>query len=148
MGVSAWDKLLEPVVEGLGFQLYGIEYFGGNTKTLRIYIDHDNGIGIKDCERVSKQISSLLDVEDVVKDKYVLEVSSPGLDRPLLKHQHYVRYVGCELTLKLSSPVNERKRYKGTIEKVEQEDVTINVDGEPVIIPFHFIFKAKLVPEY
>ncbi len=102
---SKLRELLQPVVEALGCELWGLELqSGGKRKLLRIYIDKEDGIGVEDCERVSRQSSSILDVEDAINGEYVLEVSSPGMDRPLYELAHYEKFKGENITLKLRFP--------------------------------------------
>ena len=100
-------QLLQPVVEALGCELWGVDLqTGAKTKLLRIYIDKDNDlVGIEDCERVSRQASSILDVEDVINGEYILEVSSPGMDRPLYEIGQYEKYVGEDISLRIAIPL-------------------------------------------
>lgn len=105
-------NLIEPVVAGLGYELLGIEYISqGRHSVLRLYIDSEQGIGLGDCEQVSRQVSGVMDVEDPLKGQYVLEVSSPGLDRPLFKAEHYVRYIGETVRIRLRRPVDNQRKF-------------------------------------
>ena len=110
-------KILAPVVESLDCNFWGVEYFPkGRDSLLRVYIDKPEGIAVEDCERVSRQVSSVLDVEDPIRSEYTLEVSSPGIDRPLTRLKDYVRFVGFEARLELGVPLpNGRKRLQGQI---------------------------------
>ncbi len=140
--------LLRPVVEGLGYELVGVEYRPqGRHSLLRVYIDQPGGIGIEDCETVSRQISALLDVEDPIRGQYTLEVSSPGLDRPLFEQAHFERFAGCEAQLRLLAPLNGRRKFRGRIEGVEDERVLMAVDGELLRIPLADIDRANLVAD-
>ncbi len=144
-------QLLEPVVTGLGYELVGIEWTADarQRRVLRIYIDIDDGITVDDCELVSGQISALLDVEDPIPGNYVLEVSSPGLDRPLFTLEHFRRFIGRPAHVKLLQPMAGRKRFKGTIKAIHDNHVTIIThEGDTVDIPFEWIEKARLVPDY
>jgi len=140
--------LLEPVVMQLGFELAGIEYLSqGNGSMLRIYIDNEDGVNVDDCGLVSKQISALLDVEDTIREHYTLEVSSPGLDRLLFKKQHYERFVGSDVKVRLRMPLDGRRNFKGEIIACEGDDVIVEVDGEQYPLAIDNIDKARLVVE-
>ncbi len=141
-------SLLQPVVEGLGYELVGVEYHPqGRHSLLRVYIDQPEGIGIEDCERVSRQISAVLDVEDPIRGQYTLEVSSPGLDRPLFEPAHFERFAGHEVKLRLLSPLEGRRRLSGRLAGVEDGCVVVEGDGESWRIPFDMIERANLVPD-
>ncbi len=117
------QKLVEPVVKALGFQLWGIEYLGqGRHTLLRIYIDKEGGINIEDCAEASRQISSILDVEDPIKDEYTLEVSSPGLDRMLFRPEQYRDYIGSAVKIRLSANQDGRRNFMGTLKEVVQQE--------------------------
>ncbi|QWF72250.1 ribosome maturation factor RimP [Methylomonas paludis] len=141
--------LLEPIVEGLGYECVGIEYNPHPLHgMLRIYIDSPDGILVDDCSKVSHQISGVLDVEDPIQGNYQLEVSSPGADRPFFKLSQFQAYIGSTVALNLFSPVDKRKKITGLIQAVEGEEILL-VEGERCFrIPFAAISKARLVPEY
>ncbi len=140
---------LEPSITGLGYELIGIEYVSGtHHPVVRIYIDKPDGIGVDDCERVSRQVSAVLDVEDPVQGHYTLEVSSPGLDRPLFTAAHYERVVGEEIKAKLHRPIAGRRNFKGTLLSVREGEVVIEVDGEERVLPLSDIERARLVPKW
>ena len=143
-------ELIAPIVEGLGYELVGVEYLPqGKHSLLRIYIDvPEKGVGVEDCEKVSRQVSSVLDVEDPISGQYVLEVSSPGLDRPLFSPEHFERFVGREVKLQLSVPVNGRRKW--TAELVGMEDGVIKIKSEEEIVEISFedVDKARLVPDF
>ncbi len=144
-------RLLEPVVTGLGYEMVGIEWSADTRgrKVLRIYIDAEDGITVDDCEQVSRQISALLDVENPVRGAYMLEVSSPGLDRPLFSLKHFERFMGESVRIHLHQPHEGQRRFKGTILTVENDRVVIGTsDGKQVAIPFEIIEKARLIPDY
>jgi ribosome maturation factor RimP len=142
-------NLIEPVVASLGCELWGLEYLTqGRYTTLRIFIDGPSGVSLEDCEKVSRQISAVMDVEDPIDGEYTLEVSSPGMDRPLYIPSHYARYVGETVNVRLRMAREGRRRFKGEIVKVENEDVTINVEGKEILIPVDAIDKASIVPRY
>ncbi len=150
---SPLHKLLESSISGLGYELLGFELVqesGG--VVLRVYIDHEDGIGIKDCEIVSRHISGVLDVEDLVRGQYTLEVSSPGLDRPLFKPEHYVKFAGSKIRLKLNRMLEGRRKFKGRLHGMQGQDVIIDVSGsgasvDVVRIPFDLIEKGRIIPE-
>lgn len=140
--------LVQGPVEALGYELVGVEYLSaGRGATLRIYIDHPNGILLEDCARVSRQVSSVLDVEDPISENYQLEVSSPGLDRPLFTREHYARYTGCEVSVRTSVKVGGRRRFKGILIGLEGDQLVLKVDGEPVSLELDNIERARLVPD-
>jgi len=143
------QNTIEPVVTALGYELVGIEYLSqGRRSLLRIYIDHINGINLDDCERVSHQVSGALDVEDVIRGQYVLEVSSPGSDRPLFSIDQFNRFKGSEVNIRLSAPVNGRRKFKGVLREIDDANVILLVDEEEIRLPFNAIEKANLVPKY
>mgnify|MGYP003580168852 CR=1 FL=1 len=142
-------NLIEPVVVSLGCELWGLEYLTqGRYTTLRIFIDGPNGVSLEDCEKVSRQVSAVMDVEDPIDGEYTLEVSSPGMDRPLYTPAHYARYVGETVNLRLRMAREGRRKFKGSIVKVEGEDVTLNVDGKEILIPVDAIDKSNIVPRF
>ena len=140
-------RLLEPVVQGLGYEWVGAE-FDGHQRVLRVYIDHPEGITVDDCSKVSYQLSGVLDVEDPIPGRYQLEVSSPGMDRPLYTPEHFARFAGETVRLQLSRPLEGRRRFKARLEGLEGQDVLLLDEGELVRIPFDLIEKARLSPEF
>lgn len=141
--------LLEPVVAALGYELLGIDFRSRSGSVLvRLYIDRPGGVTIDDCEKVSHQVSGVLDVEDAVPGAYTLEVSSPGMDRPLFSAAQFQRFVGSEVKLKLAVPVNGQRNFRGTIREVRGEDVVINSSGTELSLAMDQIERANLVPEY
>ncbi|MDR0806630.1 MAG: ribosome maturation factor RimP [Enterobacteriaceae bacterium] len=141
-------ELISAPVEALGFELVGIEFIRGRQSTLRIYIDSDAGINVDDCADVSYQVSAVLDVEDPITTAYNLEVSSPGLERPLFNAAHYQRFIGEEVSLTLRMGVQNRRRWVGTIKSVEGEMITLNVEGKDEVFALSNIQKANLVPHF
>ena len=143
---------LSHVVSGLGYELLGIEWHGqGKHSLLRVYIDHERGIGIEDCEIVSRQLSAYLDVEDLIPGHYRLEISSPGLDRPLFNLEQFQRFVGEQVKLKCHAPIDGQKRFIGTIETVDADGGQITLlkdDGSPLTIPYSNVAKANLVAKF
>lgn len=140
-------ELLQPVAEGLGYEFVGLEYLpSGKHSVLRIYIDHENGISVDDCERVSHQVSGVLEVEDPIRGQYTLEVSSPGLDRPLFTREHYERFLGQRATVRTDVPLDGRRKFTGVLKTVDDDVLTMDIDGEMVAIGLAQIAKAKLAP--
>jgi ribosome maturation factor RimP len=140
-------RLLEPTVEGLGYELTDLELRqGGRSGVLRVFIDKSDGIGLADCETVSRQISALLDVEDPLPGHYVLEVSSPGLDRKLTKLEHYRRFLGNDLRVQLRFPLEGRRKFRGTLLAADEKAIEIDVDGKSYSLPMATIESARLVP--
>jgi len=141
-------ELLEPVVTALGYEMLGIEYFRQKDGSmLRLYIDNDDGITIDDCSRVNHQVIGVLDVHDPIKEKYFLEISSPGLDRPLFTLEQFQRFIGEKVKMKLREKVEERRKIKGVIKAVEETAVVVSDDGVDYLIPAEAIDSAHLVPE-
>ncbi|HKK14471.1 MAG TPA: ribosome maturation factor RimP [Gammaproteobacteria bacterium] len=137
--------LIEPAVNALGYELVGVEY--KPNQLLRVYIDREQGITLDDCEAVSHQVSGLLDVEDPIPGHYQLEVSSPGLDRPLFKARDYERFVGHRVRVRLAAPLQGRRKFKGLLRGLRQEQVIIEEDGQEVCVPLESIEQARLVPD-
>lgn len=137
--------LLRPAVEALGLQLWGVEHLvRGHSSLLRIYIDSPDGINIDDCERVSRQVSGILDVEDPLPGEYTLEVSSPGFDRPLFEFGQFAGFIGEIVSLRLRAPIDGRRKFKGVLEKAENEIITMTVDGTLHEIPWQQVDKANI----
>ncbi len=142
-------ELFEPVIQSMGYELVGIEFQGSTQHgTLRVYIDHENGIGVDDCVAISHQISAILDVEEPIQQAYDLEVSSPGINRPLFKAQDYEQYLGHSAKIKMAVPLNGRRNFKGVLQGViDSRSVQIMVDNEGYDLPISDIAKANLVDE-
>ncbi|TBR42424.1 ribosome maturation factor RimP [Marinomonas agarivorans] len=144
-------ELIRPVVEGLGYHFWGMEYLSqGKDSVLRIFIENpsENGTDVEDCAKVSRQVSSILDVEDPITGEYNLEVSSPGLDRPLFELDQYKEYIGALVSLRLRVPFDGRRKFKGQLTGVEGEDIVLRVDQEEYLLPIDLIDKANIVPEF
>lgn len=143
-------QLIKQEVELLGYELIGVEFVGQGkgAALLRIYIDHADGITLDDCVEVSHQVSGVLDVEDPIQENYRLEVSSPGLDRPLFELEHFERFKGSRVKLKTRARIENRHRFTGVLGGVEENQVLIEEDGTSYRIPFEEIDSAKLVPEF
>lgn len=142
-------QILEVTVEPLGYELVGVEFHPhGNNALLRVFIDKQSGISLDDCQRVSHQISGVLDVEDPIPGHYTLEVSSPGLDRPLFEAKHFIRFAGRKVRIHLATPLSGRKRFIGLLRGMRADNVVLESEGEEVLVPLDQIEKARLVPEF
>jgi len=145
------DKVLliiNPIIIDMGYELLGIEYVGsGKHSVLRLYIDCEEGVGVNDCETVSRQVSSIMDVEDPISGQYNLEVSSPGIERPLFVIAHYQRFLGYDVCLRTYRPIDGRRNFTGCIGSVREASNTIELVTElgPVTLDIDLIEKANLV---
>ena len=177
--MSAKKKLLEnlirPVVEGLGYELWGLEHLAqGKHSLLRIYIENqakpegdaaanvmlseqgevenasvsESGVALEDCEKVSRQVGAILDVEDPISGDYTLEVSSPGMDRFLYSLAHYERFKSHRVAIKLRMPYEGRRKFNGIISGIEGHDVVVQVDQEEFLFPIEAIEKANIIPQF
>jgi ribosome maturation factor RimP len=135
------QQMLEPVIESLGYELLLLEYAPSHNALLRLYIDSPGGITLDDCEKVSREVSGVLDVENPISSNYRLEVSSPGLDRPLVKVSHFERYVGQEIKVQLLQPVAGRRRFAGNRLTLRTLDGDVELD-------ISSIERARLVPPF
>lgn len=142
-------QLLQPLVEDLGYEFVGLEY-SSNPKnpSLVIYIDRPGGIAVEDCERVSREVAAVLDVEDPIPGHYDLEVSSPGLDRPLFTLEQFERFSGEVAQVSLFAPLGGRRKFKGEILGIQDGKVRLDQDGTEVELDMGNIAKARLVPDY
>ena len=141
--------LIQPIVEGLGCELWGIERFStGRFSKLKIYIDTEEGVDIEDCERVSRQVSSLLNVEEPLSGEYSLEVSSPGMDRQFFRLDQYEAFYGSRISIHLRRPYHGKRNYSGLLKGLEGDEVVLVLDNEEILIPFEAIQKANVVPEF
>jgi len=143
------QEMIAPVVSSLGCELWGLEYLTqGRYTTLRIFIDAPNGVSLDSCEKVSRQISAVMDVEDPIQGEYTLEVSSPGMDRPLYTAEQYARYIGETVNVRLRMARDGRRRFKGELIKVENNEVLILVEGKEYLFAVDSIDKANIEPRF
>ena len=144
--MAKFEHKLRPAVEETGKELLGVEFISaGNHSVLRLFIDHENGIDVDDCAEVSRQVGAILDVEDPISSEYSLEVSSPGLDRPLFEKAQFEAVVGETVEAKISMPLNGRRKFKGKLVAVENESLIVMVDNEEYELVISNIDKAHLV---
>ena len=142
------EQLLRPTIESMGYELWGCEYLAqGKHSLLRVYIDKEDGIGIEDCEQVSRQVSAILDVEDPIPGNYSLEVSSPGIPRPMFRNWQYQRYIGQEAHIKLFKPVAGTRKFIGTIVSANDGTLVLDISGTQQDFLFSNIAKANLTAE-
>ncbi|PWQ99013.1 ribosome maturation factor RimP [Leucothrix arctica] len=140
------DQLITSVVEGLGFQLWGYEYRPQTESALlRIFIENEGGVSIDNCTQVSRQVGAALDVDDLIPVAYILEVSSPGIDRVLFSKDQYEAYIGEDLKVRTRTPIDGRRNFRGSLVSVHDTHVTVDVDNESFEIPFDVIDRARLV---
>ncbi|WP_043749496.1 ribosome maturation factor RimP [Imhoffiella purpurea] len=147
---SHLTTLARGVVESMGFELVGVEFFQRGTAgaTLRVYIDHERGITLDDCTAVSHQLSGVLDVEDPLPGHYDLEISSPGLDRPLVFSEHFARFAGHRIRIRLAEKLEGRRKLDGLLQGCEDGLVVLESEGRRWEVPFESIESARLVPEF
>jgi ribosome maturation factor RimP len=139
--------LLQPVVEDLGYTLWELECSPGRGNGfVRLYLDAEAGITVDDCERVSRAVSEVLDAEDPVAERYTLEVSSPGLERPLRTAGHFARFVGETVFVELMQPLDGRRRFKGPLTAAGAGTIEVEVDGTRHVLPLDGIRRAHLAP--
>jgi len=138
-------ELLEPTVEAMGYELVCVEFQRHSGNVLRIYIDHPEGIDLEDCAQVSHQASGILDVEDPISSEYNLEVSSPGIDRPLRKLEHFQRFVGEQAELRLFAPLDGRRKFAGVLQGTEEQTIVLQDENATYHVPLSQVASAKLI---
>lgn len=140
------NTIIENTVEGLGFELWGMEYRPhGESALLRIFIEKETGISVEDCATVSRQVGAVMDVENIIPVAYILEVSSPGMDRVLFTPDQYQDYIGETVKIRTRTPIEERRNFKGSLLSTSESHVKIDVDNQEFEIPFVSIDRARLV---
>ncbi|KMW58964.1 hypothetical protein AIOL_003945 [Candidatus Rhodobacter oscarellae] len=139
-------EIITPVLEGMGFELVRVRYMGGNTPTIQIMAERpEGGIEVDECAAISTAVSATLDVEDPIEDAYNLEVSSPGIDRPLTRLKDFATFEGYDAKLETQELIDGRKRFKGVLAGVEGDEVLVNIDEGTVGLKFDWLAEAKLV---
>jgi ribosome maturation factor RimP len=145
---AALQALLATEIAALGYEFWGcLDMSGRQQRTLRVYIDSVEGIKLADCERVSRQLSAVLDVEDPIAGNYTLEVSSPGLDRPLFTLAHYQRFIKSRVSLRLHTAIDGQKHFRGLLLDVVGENIMINTEDKTTAIAWTNIAKANVLLE-
>ncbi|MDG1953244.1 MAG: ribosome maturation factor RimP [Gammaproteobacteria bacterium] len=140
------DDLVSPIVLALDLELWGCELVRqGKYSLIRVYIDRESGVDISDCEKVSRQVSAVFDVEEPITEEYTLEVSSPGLERPLFRLEQFRKYVGSIIQLRMKKPQDGRKKFKGDLVRVDDDSIVLSVDGGEVEFQYTNIDKANLI---
>lgn len=143
------QDLLRPAVETMECELWGVEYHSkGTHATLRVFIDKADGVSVEDCERVSRQVSALLDVEDPIDSAYQLEVSSPGMDCLLFERTHFEKFLGEKVKIRLKLNFDGRRNYSGALVGLEGDEIVVNVDNEEFLFPLESIDRAQVVPTF
>ena len=143
------NELIEPVLEGIGIELVDIEYLSTQGKwVLRITIDREGGVTIDDCARVSREIGDLIDIKEIIGHEYNLEVSSPGLNRPLKKEKDLIRALGKKIKVKTETPLNGRRNFKGVLQAFKGGDLHLEIDNQPMVLSWSDVEKANLVYEF
>tara|TARA_R110001592_G_scaffold111372_2_gene308422 strand:- start:32217 stop:32672 length:456 start_codon:yes stop_codon:yes gene_type:complete len=147
--VTELEALAVPIVEALGYRCWGIEYLSqGRHSLLRVYIDHPEGVSVEACAAVSRQVSAVLDVEDPISGDYTLEVSSPGMDRPLFTLEQFASHVGEQAKIKLRVPYEGRRNFQGVIRGVEGDEIILQVDEHEYLLPIDTIDKSNIIPRF
>ncbi|HUZ72849.1 MAG TPA: ribosome maturation factor RimP [Stellaceae bacterium] len=147
MDAVAIERLIAPALEAMGYRVVRVAFTGGRRATLQIMVERgdDGGMTVEDCADVSRTVSALLDVADPIASAYYLEVSSPGIDRPLLRREDYERFAGFEAKVELNEPRDGRRRFRGRLLGLEGDDVRLDLGAEKVTLPLAAIARAKLV---
>jgi len=139
-------EIVQPVIEGLGYELVRIRMMGGKTKSLQIMAERpEGGIEVDDCAKISTAVSAILDVEDPFEDPYALEVSSPGIDRPLTRFKDFDMWNGYEAKIETEELVDGRRRFKGMLAGINDDEVLITIDEGTIGLKFDWLSDAKLV---
>jgi ribosome maturation factor RimP len=141
------ENLISPTIEILGFEIVRIEVLGEINPCLQIMAERidEAGMNVDDCAQISRAVSAILDIEDPITNAYTLEVSSPGMDRPLVKRKHFERFAGAEIRLEKRGQGDEQRRYRGDLKGIKGDDVVLLIKGEEILIPFADVQKAKIV---
>lgn len=143
------EKLVAPVVTGLGYMFIGLQNIPqGKHSLLRVYIDKQNGVTVDDCEKVSRQVGAMLEVEALETSNYTLEISSPGLDRLLFNLEQFEGQIGNQVSIQLVAPIEGRRNYKGMLTSVQKGEICIVAEQKTVTLSFSDIIEARLVPDW
>jgi len=143
------SRLVGPVLEDMGYELVDVEYITHYGRwVLRLYVDKEGGITLDDCAQVSREVGDLIDVKDIIDHEYVLEVSSPGLNRPLKKEKDFLRALGKKIRVRMSSPVEGRRNFTGTLMRFQEGTLGLEMEDRLVTLPWQEVEKASLVYEF
>ena len=141
--------LIEPILDEMEIELVDVEYLSeGGRWVLRIYVDREGGITLNDCVRVTREIEDLIEVKDFFRQPYVLEVSSPGLNRPLKKEKDFVQAVGKDVKIRMADPIDGRRNFQGKLESFEDGVLSVTVSNDRFLLPFGKVEKANLVYDF
>lgn len=141
---STLSEQLSSIVNAMGYEFVGAYMRGG---VLQLFIDKEQGVGLDDCSRVSRQVSAMLDVENPIQGRYILEVSSPGLDRPLFELAHYAKQLNKRIKVHLHAPINNRRKFVGVLLGIVDNDIHLLVDEKEIVLPFSEIEKANVIAD-
>lgn len=142
-------NFIEPILDDMRFELVDLEYLSKYGKwVLRIYIDKEGGVTIDDCAMVSRELGDLIDIKDIIQHEYILEVSSPGVDRPLKKEKDFTRMINKKIKVKMVNMINGRRNYIGYLKSFQNKTLYLEIDGELIPLPWLEIEKANLVYEF
>jgi ribosome maturation factor RimP len=141
--------LASPVLEEIGFELVDVEYLSDHGRwVLRIYIDKDQGVTIEDCARISRELGDLIDIKDIIDHEYVLEVSSPGLNRPLKKEKDFFRAIGKKIKVRMTEPMNGRRNFSGSLRDFREKTLYLEVESGLVRLSLPDVDRANLIYEF
>jgi len=143
------SRLIGPVLDDMGYELVDVEYITHYGRwVLRLYVDKEGGITLDDCAQASREVGDLIDVKDIIDHEYVLEVSSPGLNRPLKKEKDFLRALGKKIRVRMSSPVEGRRNFTGTLMRFQEGTLGLEMEDRLVTLPWQEVEKASLVYEF
>ena len=143
------SDLIEPILDELGFELIDIEYLSDRGRwVLRLYIDREGGVTIDDCAKVSYELGDLIDIKNVIEHEYVLEVSSPGLSRPLKKEADFIRVIGKKIKVRTKTPLEGQRNFMGVLKDFKEHELYIQPEGQLITVAWSDIEKANLVYEF
>jgi len=143
------SDLIEPILDELGFELIDAEYVSDHGRmVLRLYIDREGGVTVDDCAKVSYELGDLIDIKNIIENEYVLEVSSPGLNRPLKKEAHFISVIGKKVKIRTKTPLNGQRNFMGVLKDFKERELYIQSEGQLITVAWSDIEKANLVYEF
>jgi ribosome maturation factor RimP len=147
--VKQVERFVEPILEQMGYELVDVEYFSSYGRwILRLFVDSEGGVTIGDCARISEELGDLIDVKEFIRHEYNLEVSSPGLDRPLRKEKDLSRALGKRVKVRMAAPLEGRRNFTGILLRYGEGILSLEVDGQEVGLPWAEVAKANLIYEF